>query len=189
MSTKRNNLIFVGGIYGVGKTTFCRRISAQYKIKYLSASKLIKDEKDKKALSRLKDERLTDENIDQNQNHLMSAYGDMQHIEWEILDGHFCLINSENIIRKLPAEIYRLFMPQLIVVVIDEIKIIQKRLLERDKKLYNLKMLETFQIYEMEHAMCISKLVDAQIIISNMAEESSTMSQIENLLKESSTGK
>ena len=38
-----NNMIFVGGIHGVGKTSFCKKISKAYSLEFYSASALISE--------------------------------------------------------------------------------------------------------------------------------------------------
>ena len=37
-----NNIIFIGGIHGVGKSTICHLICSELNIEYLSASELLK---------------------------------------------------------------------------------------------------------------------------------------------------
>jgi adenylate kinase len=38
----RKEIIFVGGIHGVGKGTFCRKISDSFQVEWFSASDLLK---------------------------------------------------------------------------------------------------------------------------------------------------
>lgn len=41
----KRQIIFVGGIHGVGKTTLCKKIESRYNMEHFSASNLIAKEK------------------------------------------------------------------------------------------------------------------------------------------------
>lgn len=100
----KKNIIFVGGIHGVGKTTICNNLSNELSIEHYSSSNLI---------SMLDSERIKQdkrvEDIQDNQNMLLEAIKYfLDKDTFYLLDGHFCLINSDNIIQKVPVKVFEL---------------------------------------------------------------------------------
>ena len=102
-----DNIAFIGGIHGVGKSTICRHICDELKLEYLSASELIKwkdineDAQNKKV-----------NNIPVTQDLLiLGLTNNIQKDKSYILDGHYCLLNEENEIVNISLDTFKLTNP------------------------------------------------------------------------------
>lgn len=146
-------IIFIAGIHGVGKTTFCKK--KNFKNVY-TASDLIKRYKNIK-------NKFTNK-IFENQEILLEAIAQIE--EKEIyLDGHFCLLDSYGNINELPLELYeKLDISKIILLIADPLEI-KKRLEKRDKIKYNSTLLKKFQEKEIERAKYVSEKLNIKLKI------------------------
>lgn len=148
-------IIFIGGIHGVGKGTLCKRIASDLKIIHLSASEVLKwsdfnaDSSDKKVA----DICATQDRL------LMNLEKLIQLNKTYLLDGHFCLLNKGGEIEKVPDEVFVGINPKKIVIVCESPETICERLFQRDGKSYDVFRLEQMQIIEREHAQHIAELL------------------------------
>lgn len=173
-----NNIIFVGGIHGVGKDTICEYLSSKLNIKHISASELIKWKNSSNKLV---------ENIQENQDELVLALKSyISNNENYLLDGHFCLIGTDDSIKKVPLITFQKISPIFIILVVEEIKIIQERLEKRDNKKYNLDLLKKLQDTEITYAKYVSNILNIRIITVNSNEKESLYLSIKNLLQDKS---
>ncbi len=135
-----SRIAFIGGIHGVGKSTICRQICSELKLKYLSAGKQIK---------------WTDIN-DDTKNKKVKDIPDMQNrLILYLLDEHYCLLNSNS--KYIPIEIFQRINPfslNLILCNTDEVK---NRLEARDNRYYDYSLLEHLQNEELIYAKYLSK--------------------------------
>lgn len=147
MSVK-SNIIFVGGIHGVGKGHFCSGLTKIYDIKHLSCSKVIQwDRGEEKKV----------ENVDHTQSILLENLKKIvSPDEKYLLDGHFCLLNTDDTIQDVPLATFREINPLFIILITDELLVIKERLDKRDNKVYNIKLLEEFQRREVAYAKKVS---------------------------------
>jgi adenylate kinase len=154
-------IIFIGGIHGVGKGTLCEKIASQLDLTHLSSSKLIK------WAEISSDKNKTVENIDETQNRLTSALNSFTKEKKEyLLDGHFCLLNSNNIPTVVPTETFIKINPIAIIIATEKEEIIQQRLKNRDNISNDLELLRKFQMKEIERGREIAKKMNIEIIIS-----------------------
>lgn len=155
----KNDIIFIGGIHGVGKGTLCERIESELGIVHLSASEVLKW---KELNVDSSDKRVTD--IDSTQDRLLN---NLKRIiipgQTYLLDGHFCLLNKENKIEKVPEDVFIGINPKKIIVVSETPEIISKRLSQRDGRIYETSLLKEMQNIEIEHAKYISNLLGVEI--------------------------
>jgi adenylate kinase len=159
-----NNIAFIGGIHGVGKSTICRTICNNQKITYLSASEVIKwselneDVKNKKV-----------SNIPLTQNLLIDGlHNRIEKNKSYLLDGHYCLLNKENIISKIPYETFEMINPNSLHIIInDDISEIKSRIETRDKRIYDFNLLEDMQKMEIDYAKDLSIRLGIQLSIGN----------------------
>ncbi len=160
-------MIFVSGIHGVGKTFFCNMVKKELGIKSFSASQLI-TEKRKKGFSN--DKMVSD--IDANQSLLLEALEELRDSEEEfILDGHFCLLNNQGEIIRIPLETYFLLKPNAIVLLTERAEIISKRRLKRDGIEQKISEIKAFQEAEKIYAQQIAEKLKIPIIISGGADD------------------
>lgn len=154
-----NNLIFIGGIHGVGKGTICNKICKQTDFVHITASEILKWNE----ISRPDNKKV--ENIQNTQDRLIAGLDKvLKKNENYLLDGHFCLFNSEGQVEKVPMETFEKIAPKLIVIVIAKIDLIKERLEKRDNKKYDFDLLKSMQTFEKEHAQKISSKLNVPFV-------------------------
>lgn len=155
------NVIFVGGIHGVGKSTFCNKLleNSNKNIVYQSCSNLLRLYKDLEYK-----ENKSVKNVDENQQILLEAVEKfMDNSNLYILDGHFCLINSKNEITNVPIQLFEKLRPKLMIILKINAEIICNRLKIRDKKNYSLDFIKKFQEKEIKRARYISENLNIKL--------------------------
>jgi len=145
------NIIFIGGIHGVGKGTICKDISLKTGLIHLTASQILKweeiSEKDNKLVK----------NITSTQERLINGLNNLIKKDKKyIIDGHFCLLNSNEVPNRIDEITFDKINPKTIVVVIDDVEKIAKRLEARDGKIYDVTVLNELQQMEIEYAKYLS---------------------------------
>jgi adenylate kinase len=145
------SIVFVAGIHGVGKTSFCQLLANRLSLEHTSASTLIKRAKQQDLLHGK-----AVENVSANQDVLITA---LTRYHWSspalLLDGHFCLLTTERKIQPIPLLTFRLMHPSSVILLVDEEEVIQQRLQERDQVTYPLDFLVDFQLAERNHAQTV----------------------------------
>lgn len=145
------NIVFVGGIHGVGKGKFCAEVATNLKYIHLTASEVIKwseisaeNNKAVKDLTKTQDRLLTNlkKIVEQDQQYL--------------LDGHFCLLDNNDKPQKIPLSTFVDISPQKLILIYEDISVIKDRLKVRDAKNYNKEILQEFQNLERSYAREIS---------------------------------
>jgi len=147
-------IIFVGGIHGVGKTWVCQRLESTMSISHFTDSQLIRKLKDEKPNNTDKSVK----NINSNQDILLNAIEKYIHPDrLTLLDGHFCLLNSDHEVERIPMETFKRIAPCTIIVLFDTIKNISKRISGRDGISYDYDFLSYFQDKEIKYANKIAE--------------------------------
>lgn len=156
-----NNIFFMGGIHGVGKSTICKQVCDAYQIKYLSASEVLKwktmnsDPNNKKI-----------KNVADNQDRLIIGLKSIvKESSFYFLDGHYCLLNKEEVIVKVPMETFKQINAPLLCLIVGDIADIKRRLEERDKRSYSTALLERMQVAEIDYAKEVSEILDVPLSI------------------------
>ena len=136
--------IFISGAYGVGKSMLCGSLSSMLNIPVFSASDLI---------SNVNGERYGAnkivQNVEDNQNILIMEVNKklIKHPRI-LLAGHFCVFNVDNSIEMIPYNILSEIQIEKILLLEAEPVRIQHNLWSRDKKEYELDIIQ--QIIETE---------------------------------------
>jgi adenylate kinase len=163
---EKRKIIFIAGIHGVGKTTLCNALVTRFSIEHFSASNLIAKEREEEHLRSKKVE-----NIAGNQDHLVVALNKyLNSTNWYLLDGHFCLLNKNNEITRIPYSTYEGIAPSAILVLADKPENIYARLNSRDNIKYDLSLLKSFQEHEILYAEYIRDKLSIPYLRSNPIE-------------------
>lgn len=146
------NIVFIGGIHGVGKGTICKEIALKTDLIHITASQVLKWDE----ISSLENKLV--KNISSTQQRLILGLKNIIEKDKQyLLDGHFCLLDSNGIPSKIDEETFDLINPKIISIVIDDIASIVYRLEKRDNKKYDIKILNVLQKMEIEYAKHLSK--------------------------------
>lgn len=160
MSINETNIIFVGGVHGVGKTTFCNKLSKETRLNHYSCSDLIYKFKEFDLKNKLT------KNISTNQNILKSSINKYLSKETNyILDGHFCLIDENHNICRIPEKTFLELPISKIIILTNAPDIICSNLEKRDGKGYSIELINRFQTEEIAYANYISNLLKIDIDI------------------------
>lgn len=127
--------IFLSGVHGVGKTTLLERIEKDEMIIHTSVSNLIR-----KAGKRIDSRNKKTKNISQNQNLWKKELVNLHQVNGcpLILDGHFCLLDSESKIVILPKNTFEGTDMTKIILKKEDPRIIKERIEKRDKQYWNI---------------------------------------------------
>ena len=126
-------LIFISGIHGAGKSYFCKTVKDRLGVSAYSASLLIAESKQAKFS---KDKLIPD--INDNQNHLLLAIQKLNAAKSPyLLDGHFCLLDGQGAVARIPKETFSELKPNAIVLLTEKPNIIAERRKQRDNIEYD----------------------------------------------------
>lgn len=157
------NVIFIGGIHGVGKTQLCDEICAELNIEHINAGELIRRFKREEATTRKEVD-----NVQRNQEALISAL--QAYVEantFYLLDGHFCLLKRDGFIERIPVGVFEQINPLAVVLLKDEVTAIKERLEQRDNATVDLTRLRDLQKLEIEHATNICETHSLPLLTRN----------------------
>lgn len=88
-----------------------------------------------------------------------------------ILDGHFCLLNEEGVITRIPMETYSLLKPDTMILLLEEPKIIAERRFQRDGIQQDECAIIDFQEAEKVYAVEIAERLNIPLEISKGASD------------------
>lgn len=156
-----NNIIFLGGIHGVGKGTLCSKLKNQLDIEHLTASELLKwtevneDPKNKLVAD-----------IPSMQDRLIQGlHQRIQSNRKYLLDGHFCLFDSLGKVEHVPFDTFSKIDPILISILTAEPEAIVQRLTARDGKPYGLKVIEQMQEEEVTYGKWVANQLNKPFLL------------------------
>lgn len=149
------NIIFIGGIHGVGKGTICKEIVSRTNLVHITASEILKwneiSDSDNKLVA----------NISSTQERLVIGLKNLIKKDKKyLLDGHFCLLNSDQTPIKIDESTFDQINPKVIAIVIDDVEKIRKRLEIRDGKIYDSEVLNQLQEMEIQYAKYLAKILN-----------------------------
>ena len=159
----KKNIIFVGGVHAVGKTTFARRVKADNDIiTLLPASDIIKwnDPKQKKV-----------EDVHETQNLLVENLQKLVDIDKPyLLDGHFCLMNSKGEVCRVPMQTFQDINPEMIFLLIEDYDVIMNRLMCRDNMKYKPDIIKSLCEIEFSWAHDVANKLGVEIFTIKASE-------------------
>lgn len=159
-------IAFIGGIHGVGKSTICKAICEKTGLKYLSASEVLKwqelntDSTNKQVAD-----------ISYTQDRLVTGLRTIVEDRYKyLLDGHYCLVNTQNIVAEIPVDTFRQINPYSLNLIIDDVSAIKDRLEKRDNKPYDKDLLTEMQDAEVFYAQKLSAILKTNLNICNIKD-------------------
>ena len=151
---KKNLAVFVGGVHGVGKTTFLNETLSRLGFVCFSASSLIK----RHNLPVRKDKTVAD--IDVNQMGLIAESSkEASSHRLYALDGHFTLLSSDKMVRPIPIEVFSSLKLDCLILLSSSCEEIQSRMISRDGTKWAKSLIKSF-VREEE---CNAKAVAARL--------------------------
>ncbi len=155
------NIVFLGGIHGSGKGIIASKISDKLGLIHLSASDVLKWSE----LNTDQTNKLVSD-ISDTQNRLISGLrGKVDMNSSYILDGHFCLFDSQGKINKVDVKTFELISPRLIAIKTCNVEEVSDRLSNRDHRKYEEAVLKEMQDKEVEHGLEVAKLIGVKAVI------------------------
>lgn len=175
----KKNVIFIGGVHGVGKTTLCKDISSILNIEHYSSSELIA----KLHKNNVRKDKIV-EDVKINQNILIDAIN--EYIDKEeicLLDGHFCLINQNGLIEKIPEDTFKSIEILHIIVLVDDAKVISQRIQARDaNSSYSSEFINNLQKCEINYAEYISKEINVKFDVIELNKDCNCRENFKDLV-------
>ncbi|MDP3880555.1 MAG: AAA family ATPase [bacterium] len=151
-----NNIVFIGGIYGVGKTTVANALlEMDSRLGYMRASQLLFDADP----SVQRATKYSHDDLAYNQG--LIADEALKRIEagkLYLFDGHFSFINkTEDGVELPPFSYFEKLNPILFVILTEDVSVIHERLKKRDDYHYGQDFLELMQKEELKEAQSVSE--------------------------------
>lgn len=175
-----NGLYFVAGVYGVGKSTSCEKISTILDIPFYSSGDIISNVNGESygANKIVK-------NKTQNQDILVSAVNQLYLCHSTILlAGHFCIFDKNTKVDILPEDVFsQLKILKIILLEADE-EIIINHLSKRDNKVYSKEQIVELQSTERTQALKIASELEIPIVIHQMKFDDCDIDEILIKIKE-----
>ena len=155
-------MIFVGGVHGVGKSSFCNLVKHELAVDSFTASDLIAQ---RKQISFPLDKRTSAPEA--NQRYLVDAVQELDSINPRyLLDGHFCLLNTEEQIVRIPSETFISLNPAAIILLTEDPVVISERRKRRDGIDHDIAVIRRFQDEEHSYAKLIADMLEIPIRVS-----------------------
>lgn len=160
--------ILIAGIHGVGKTYYCSLINDEH-FEHYTASSLIK-----KASNLKIDDNKKVEDVNSNQQILINAFKNLRDQKETIFlfDGHFVLLDKDMTFQKISLNVFKEFNLSEIIILIDNVDNVAKRLKDRDNKDYmTTELLYEMQNLETEHGKFIAEELHIPLHIINLEND------------------
>jgi len=170
--------IFLAGVYGVGKSTLAEKLSSSSGIPCFSAGDLISKVNGEKYGS---NKVVVDKN--KNQDILAACVSEiLQKSEAIILAGHFCIVNREGKVKKIPDAVFAKLQIEKIILLEAAPQIIRKHLLGRDGKDYSLQVIEDLLFRERQCSESTAEILHCPLVIHQMRYTDEDAKLLENEL-------
>lgn len=173
-------LIFIAGVYGVGKSTLCEAISKTLEVPYYSASDLISNiNGESYGVNKIVKDK------DNNQNILVDAVNQIYSDNCSILlAGHFCIFDKNYEVDILPEGVFsQLKIRKIILLEADE-EVIINNLSKRDEKTYSMEQIVAIKNIEHDQAVKIALKLNLPLIIHRMKFDDSDINNVILKIKE-----
>lgn len=170
--------IFIAGTYGVGKSTLCDSLSKKLDIPAFSSGDLISNVNGEKygANKFVKNKSANQDILEVEVKKLLKQFPKI------LLAGHFCIFNKFNCIEKLPYDIFEKINIEQILLLETEPLVILQNLKCRDKKTYDVTLIEQLIFEERKMAETISQRCACEFHIHQMSYDLTDQQKCVDLL-------
>lgn len=169
--------LFIGGIHGVGKGSFCKKLVETYLCEYVSASGLLNWNKKSKQV----------QDVSRNQKILAELLTEKTSSDSSyIIDGHFALWDESNRCKVVPLETFTSLGLNGIVLITCSADIIRKRLSERDGISYDINRIRNLQNSEILQAEYVAQSLGIPLFVFDATQPIDyevVLTQIDKLMK------
>lgn len=148
-------MIFLGGVHGVGKTSICAEVVANFGLKVVGASAIIRAEREYPS----SDTRTAVSNVGGNQDLLVRG---VQRLVADapgryIMDGHFALRTLAGSIEEIDADVFRAIEVSGLLCLVDDPAAIAQRLAARDGEVHDVISISQLQAAELGSAESVAR--------------------------------
>ncbi len=172
------SVIFIAGVYGVGKSTVCDKLSESLNIPHYSASDIISKSNGEKYG---RNKAVSDANS--NQNILINEVEDiLKKHEKIILSGHFCIFDKNQNVIELPTFVYEKIYLEKIILLEKDLSTIVGNLSIRDDKKYISSNISELQKMEKESAVKVSKYNNVPLYIYELLYSEADLKYLINMI-------
>lgn len=177
LKNNMKNIVFVGGIHGVGKSHFAEKIKAHIPaIELLSSSNVLRwvDPTQKEV-----------EDVSANQDRLIYNLRKIVDVDKPyLLDGHFCLKNTSGQIENIPLDTFRAIDPKFFILLEEDIEIVCKRLNKRDRKTYDSEFLARLASSEYDWAAEVAKELGVPLYVIRASDFEKTLDPLKDFVRQ-----
>ena len=154
--------VFLSGVHGVGKSTLLSELSGDKDIIIESVSNLIRQ-----AGNNIDKSNKLTKNINSNQELWKKKLNEIVSLDGKklILDGHFCLLNSNGEAIALPEDTFEGTKMEKIILKKEKPEIIKERIERRDGTVWSIETIELLQNIEEERAHFFSQQQNIPLFI------------------------
>lgn len=152
-------VIFVGGIHGSGKTTFCRDLAKRTGLSHRAVSKIMNEEIIDLQLDMAK----RTSNLARNQRALIDWFYRNRNSKNLILDGHFALLNESQDIYRVELDVFRVIAPLGVIYLNTPTAVVLQRLQARDGEIWSEEVLKQLADAEEHWARNVCKKLNIPI--------------------------
>lgn len=173
-------VMFISGVYGVGKSTLCNLVSEKCGYPFYSAGDLISSEN-----GEMYGANKVVKSKEKNQSLLVKIVSrKLKNEALILLAGHFCILGKQGNVELLPKTVYKKLGISSIVLLESDSEIIIRNLKERDGIRYTQKQIEKFIYTERICATTIAEELQIPLYIHNVKFDDKDMEKIIVFMKE-----
>ena len=154
------NIVFVGGVHGVGKTHLCTYVANVHSVKHLSASQIIKEQASRNTLRT--DKSVAD--VISNQQLLLDGLSRYrQQVSHLLLDGHFVLRTDSDSVSPIPLSVFEEISPLGVILLTAATEVIASRL-ARKGVYFEKSFIQKFQNAEVAQAKLFAESSSVSLV-------------------------
>ena len=163
-------LIFVSGVHGSGKTTFCKQLSNAANAKHYSASELIQRR------TEIRIDKIVTSALENQEILKIELASERKAHKRLIIDGHFCLQGKGSNIITLGVETFEAINADLFICIHEDPQTIASRLKDRDGIAHDPSFIANMQAEEIKQCKIMSKKLQTpyQLVQSSNSFDFST---------------